>query len=294
MTYSSTSLPRAPHWTDDAACARPGYLKIREFWFADDSHTDQVRTATTICGHCPAKDACLTAAVDEETGRGEQSMYGIRGGLTAKERWLKKKRESRQATRATAKGPKPPAECGTLAAYHRHSRAGEPIDEACRAAATEYRRERRGAMPRNTGCGTRSGYQAHRKRGEKACAPCRQANTDADNRLRRTGTTKPKPVVEEPRPLPAGVARCGTTDGYDAHKRWQEPACQPCQAAHDTDTEQRQAAARAAAAVPSLPTCGTRSGYDTHVARGEAPCTPCTDARASTDWLLRTGVTTAA
>jgi hypothetical protein len=39
-------------------------------------------------------------------------------------------------------------------------------------------------------CGTRPGYQAHRKRGETACDTCRQANTDADNRLRRTGTTK--------------------------------------------------------------------------------------------------------
>lgn len=39
-------------------------------------------------------------------------------------------------------------------------------------------------------CGTRPGYQKHRRNGEQACDPCRQANTDADNRLRRTGTTK--------------------------------------------------------------------------------------------------------
>lgn len=39
-------------------------------------------------------------------------------------------------------------------------------------------------------CGTRAGYQRHKKHGDVACAPCRQANTDADNRLRRTGTTK--------------------------------------------------------------------------------------------------------
>ncbi|WP_338683857.1 WhiB family transcriptional regulator [Streptomyces acidiscabies] len=39
-------------------------------------------------------------------------------------------------------------------------------------------------------CGTRPGYQQHRKVGEEACTPCRRANTDADNRLRRTGTTK--------------------------------------------------------------------------------------------------------
>ena len=39
-------------------------------------------------------------------------------------------------------------------------------------------------------CGTRGGYRRHRKNGEDACPPCKQANTDADNRLRRTGTTK--------------------------------------------------------------------------------------------------------
>jgi len=39
-------------------------------------------------------------------------------------------------------------------------------------------------------CGSRPGYQRHLKRGEEPCGPCRQANTDADNRLRRTGTTR--------------------------------------------------------------------------------------------------------
>lgn len=39
-------------------------------------------------------------------------------------------------------------------------------------------------------CGSRSGYQRHLKNGEMPCDACRQANTDADNRLRRTGTSK--------------------------------------------------------------------------------------------------------
>ncbi|QEU76464.1 WhiB family transcriptional regulator [Streptomyces nitrosporeus] len=37
-------------------------------------------------------------------------------------------------------------------------------------------------------CGTRPGYQGHLARGEDPCTPCRQANTDADRRLRNTGT----------------------------------------------------------------------------------------------------------
>jgi hypothetical protein len=39
-------------------------------------------------------------------------------------------------------------------------------------------------------CGSRPGYQRHLNDGEKPCDLCRQANTDADNRLRRTGTTR--------------------------------------------------------------------------------------------------------
>lgn len=282
MSRAPKTLPRAPHWTDTAACAHPAYLPIRDFWFADDSNTNQTRTATTICGHCPVKDACLAAAVAEEKGRGKPSMFGIRGGLTATERWTQKDRK----TRGKVGPPRPLSPCGTVAAYERHSRNGEPIDDACRAAHTEYRRKQRQQQPRQTGCGTRPGYRAHLARGEDACAPCRQANADADRRLRNTGTTKPKPpapvtpVTEDSR-LAAGVARCGTTDGYKAHRRWSEKACQPCLDAH-------RAAARKAADVPSLPSCGTRSGYDTHTDRGEAPCRPCTEARARTDWLLRT------
>lgn len=34
-----------------------------------------------------------------------------------------------------------PAPCGTYAAYRRHQRKGEPIDDACRQAYTDYQRE---------------------------------------------------------------------------------------------------------------------------------------------------------
>jgi hypothetical protein len=45
-------------------------------------------------------------------------------------------------------------------------------------------------QPERGYCGTRNGYLRHRRAGEEPCGPCRKANTDADNRLRRTGTTK--------------------------------------------------------------------------------------------------------
>jgi hypothetical protein len=39
-------------------------------------------------------------------------------------------------------------------------------------------------------CGTRAGDQLHRRLREPACGACRVANTQADNRLRSTGTTR--------------------------------------------------------------------------------------------------------
>lgn len=38
---------------------------------------------------------------------------------------------------------KPPPPCGTVPAYRRHVRRGEPVDEACRAAWADYFRQRR-------------------------------------------------------------------------------------------------------------------------------------------------------
>ena len=279
-TRAPNTLPRPTDWRDTAACADERYKPIADFWYASDSDITAIRTATTICGHCPAREACLAAAVAEEKGAGDQYVWGVRGGLTAAQRRdLVKRVQKRRAPRA----PKPPAPCGTTAAYDRHIRDREPIDDACREAHTEYRRKIRGRRPQSAKCGTRSGYQKHRRNGEQACDPCRQANADADRRLQNTGTTKQ--LTDDTRRPPAGGARCGTPEGYKAHRRWAEKACPACLEAH-------RAAARTAADAPSLPTCGTRSGYDTHTARGEAPCRPCTDARERTDWFLRESGTT--
>lgn len=111
----------------------------------------------------------------------------------------------------TASEPSKPglARCGTRSAYQRHVRNKEPIDEACRVANTlgslQYQQTGTSksaevpvedTTPRNKGgrppapCGTRSAYQRHVKKKEPIDDACRKANTDADNRLRRTGTTK--------------------------------------------------------------------------------------------------------
>ncbi|MEV5953758.1 WhiB family transcriptional regulator [Streptomyces sp. NPDC051987] len=79
------------------------------------------------------------------------ARYGIFGGLTAAERTALMKRKRRKEASAPAQPKKP----------------RQPAK-----------------------CGTRPGYQKHLRERTEICEPCRQANTDADNRLRRTGTTK--------------------------------------------------------------------------------------------------------
>ncbi|MGW1615745.1 WhiB family transcriptional regulator [Streptomyces sp. NPDC002285] len=66
-----------------------------------------------------------------------------------------------------------------------HTHLTDAVIRGEKAAASGPRRERTSAK-----CGTRSGYQRHLREKTEICTPCRQANTDADNRLRRTGTTK--------------------------------------------------------------------------------------------------------
>ena len=55
---------------------------------------------------------------------------------------------------------------------------------------TRWRAATPPAKRKTAECGTRSGYQKHLRQKTKICGPCRQANTDADNQLRRTGSTK--------------------------------------------------------------------------------------------------------
>lgn len=98
----------------------------------------QVEQAKAVCRRCPVSAECLTWAMD----RPEE--YGIWGGLTEGER------RALRAPKAPPRRPRsdrPPQPCGTPAAYRRHLRRGEPIDDACRAghnrAAAESRRRDR-------------------------------------------------------------------------------------------------------------------------------------------------------
>lgn len=183
MTADTGAVPdtrRAPDWRDSAACRDAADLMF-------ETSPAGVELAKSVCAGCPVQAVCLAWALDS----GQE--WGVWGGKSeAERRAMLRRRVADGETVPPRKGGRPRAECGTASAYDRHSKLGEPIDDACRAAHTarsaEYRQAREKREPAK--CGTRSGYQKHVREKTPICQPCRQANTDADNRLRRTGTTK--------------------------------------------------------------------------------------------------------
>ncbi|HEY9367890.1 WhiB family transcriptional regulator [Streptomyces sp.] len=186
------------NWRSAAECLNTD----PEVMFPDPSDRKGNERARSICATCPVRKACLAAAMDEEGGKAKESRWGVRGGLTGGQRYYLRTRNrmpraNGEKPRAKQPSTRPLAPCGTGAAYDRHVRNHEPVDNACREAHNAERRAARARKKAAAGepvagpvvCGTRRGYRKHHSNGEPACDACRQANTDADNRLRRTGTT---------------------------------------------------------------------------------------------------------
>ena len=149
------ALMLASDWQRGAACATAD-----PDLFLAESGTE-LRKARKFCAACPARAACLAAALLEERGTPAADRAGTRGGLTPQQRADRAKRAPRRVDRPAVKsrGQKPPRSTGPVV------------------------------------CGTRGGYQKHRRNGEKACDRCRYANTAADRRLRTTGSTVPAPAA---------------------------------------------------------------------------------------------------
>ncbi|MGW5176681.1 WhiB family transcriptional regulator [Streptomyces sp. NPDC004082] len=125
------------------------------------------RVAMAICAACPVLKACRDAVLRREKGLPRCRRSGVVAGLTGPQRYALENRPdrpdrpdrletrrpepstpasvdpsaARDQSRRTAKKTLP---CGTRAAYQRHLRRREPVDEACRAAnarsAGKYRR----------------------------------------------------------------------------------------------------------------------------------------------------------
>jgi Transcription factor WhiB len=215
-------MMRPADWRTQAACrGEDPDLFFPHSWTGPS--LTQIQQAKTICARCPVADTCLTTALADEGGA--QDRYGIRGGLTGPERYSLRRRKTR-GTREPRGQYKPPAYSLADAVARRvtHTEDGHAHVDGAKhihyqgrryttlqaAFMATHGRDPVGIVRRACGdgecalgehlsddvireaedrCGTRSGYLRHRARGED-CERCRRANSAADNRLRRTGTTK--------------------------------------------------------------------------------------------------------
>jgi len=153
MSHDTGPVPanrRATDWRDAAACR----TEDPELFFPNPGDKAGAAAAKRICAACPVRAACLDDALAVEGGQGVESRHGVRGGMGPKARRSEYERR-RKTQPQTVPEPKP------------------------------ARRKREPAK-----CGTRAGYQKHQREKTAICTPCRQANTDADRRLRNTGTTR--------------------------------------------------------------------------------------------------------
>lgn len=223
MTLGSVyglTTQRVTDWRDSAACCG----EDADLFFAGDSTSSgryDTEQAKAICRRCPSIEHCLQWALD----RGED--YGVFGGLTDAERRAIRRRRAANVISIDdyTDTPKTPAGPRTLQqVWDEHARVdGEhvlwtgpkvihqpegnvtpnqaafrldrgrlpdgPVLRTCNVSSC-VRPAHLEDNPERQRCGTRAGYDRHRRDGEVACADCRRANADADNRLRRTGTTR--------------------------------------------------------------------------------------------------------
>lgn len=149
-------------WRHLAACAT---ADPELFFPIGDGQTarDEAAEARAVCRRCPVMDACLGWALAQGPG-----LEGIWGGMDQNQRRTRRRSISERRLRqeANAEVADPPVTAPPV-------RRGPPE------------------------CGTRGGYRRHHNRGEEVCQRCTNANTDADRRLRNTGTTKPLATTDQ-------------------------------------------------------------------------------------------------
>ncbi|MER7572738.1 WhiB family transcriptional regulator [Streptomyces sp. NPDC126514] len=157
-------------WEAHAACRQ----RDADLWFGRRTSA----TAVAICAACPVLDPCRTAVLQRERGLPRCRRQGVVAGLTGAQRHAMEHRSNRQtpqepparrpvgpAAAGVPDGParERPAPCGTRAAYQRHLRRGESVDEACRA-----------ANARDVGRYRRTGSTSDRKGDTRARDPVRR------------------------------------------------------------------------------------------------------------------------
>lgn len=104
-------------WRADAVCASTD----PEVFFPEPGYSSA--PAKRICLACDVRVQCQEWAI-------EHGEKGIWGGLSEGQRREIRKARDPQPERQRM-GGKPAAACGSKAAYERHVRNNEPVDEAC-------------------------------------------------------------------------------------------------------------------------------------------------------------------
>lgn len=127
-----------------------------------------------------------------------------------------------------------PQQCGTRAGYERHIRHREPACEPCLAAHRVHAR------------------QYNPKRNRTKAAQCRQGH-DLSDRYVNTAGRRYCPICKEERRGRFDPAKCGTTAGEAAHRRYGVPTCEPCrQAATRYEQSRRRTRAKPTEERPAL------------------------------------------
>ncbi|MGY5048253.1 WhiB family transcriptional regulator [Streptomyces sp. 900105755] len=97
MTHHTGSIPdthRATDWRDNSACSQRGVDP--DVFHATEADHAALREARAVCAGCPTRVACLTSAYQEH------DEWGIRAGLTPRQRKIILKKADRNITRAVA------------------------------------------------------------------------------------------------------------------------------------------------------------------------------------------------
>ncbi|MBU8549757.1 WhiB family transcriptional regulator [Streptomyces sp. Babs14] len=97
-TGAVPATERATDWRDLALCATTAHRGVDFFPHPGDQQG--AAKAVSVCADCPVWRDCLTDALRTEGGSRPEYRHGIRGGLTAYERFNSYRRTTQNRRRA--------------------------------------------------------------------------------------------------------------------------------------------------------------------------------------------------